>query len=223
MNSTPLAINAGDHERCLLQNIEHIHAESLNCSSLIDVLKIDYYNIVMQENSIINLIEMEIAKPERKLNYSVGAVYGILIILMVGAISLTNLIVGKWGISRILVQPAVYICLGLIAGYLYRYHYITFRYTLTDQMFAIERIAGNHQKAIATVFLEDIRAIDSDKTSLKRQSRIINVSITSKQKSFWITVAENDTSMICYRVNLSPEFLEKLLSQWQIVKAQKDI
>lgn len=177
----------------------------------------------MQENSITNLIEMEIAKPKRKLNYSVGAVYGILIILMVGAISLTNLVVGKWGISRILVQPTIYICLSLMAGYLYRYHYITFRYTLTDQMLAIERIAGNHQKVIASFFLEDIRAIDSDRTSLKRQHRIINASVSPKQKPTWITVAENDTRMICYRVNLSSGFLEKLQSQWQIAKAQKGI
>lgn len=222
MNSTLLAMNTGDHERRLLQNIEQIRAESFVYSSLIDVLEIDYYNIVMQENSIINLIEMEIAKPKRKLNYSVGAVYGILIILMVGAITLTNLVVSKWGISRALVQSTTYICLGLVVGYLYRYHYITFRYTLTNQMFAIERIAGNHQKAIATAFLEDIREIGSAKSSFKRQPRIINA-FFSKQQSTWITVAENDTRMICYRVNLSQEFLEKLQSQRQIAKAQKEI
>ena len=222
MNSTPLAMNTGDHERWLLQNMGQIRAESFVYSSLIDVLEFDYYNIVMQDNSVINLIDMEIAKPKRKLNYSVGAVYGILIILMVGVISLTNLIVSQWEISRVLVQLTLYLCVGLIAGYVYRFHYITFRYTLTDQIFAIERIAGNDQKTIASIFLEDICDIGSTRTGFKRRSRIINTSVISKQKSIWVTIAESDMRLICYRVNLSQEFLNKLLSQWQIAKAQKE-
>ena len=215
-------MNTGDHERWLLQNMEQIRAESFVYSSLIDVLEFDYYNIVMQENSVINLIDMEIAKPKRKLNYSVGAVYGILIILMVGVISLTNLIVSQWEISRVLVQLTLYLCVGLIAGYVYRFHYITFRYTLTDQIFAIERIAGNDQKTIASIFLEDICDIDSTRTGLKRRSRIINASVSSKQNTIWITAVELGTRLICYRVNLSQEFFNKLLSQWQIAKAQKE-
>lgn len=223
MNSTSLAMNTGGDERCLLQNIEQIRAESFVCSSLIDVLEIDYYNRIMQADNIIDLIKMETAEPKRKLNFSVGAVYVILIILMIVGISLTNLVVDRWGISRILVQAGVYICLALVAGYVYRVYYISFRYTLTNQMLAIEQIAGNRIKTVATIPLQDISEIGAVKSTEQQFTRrTINASHFSKMESTWITVLEQDKQNVCYRVGISQAFREELARQWDIAKAQKD-
>ena len=222
MNSTSLAMNTGGDERCLLQNIEQIRAGSFVCSSLIDVLEIDYYNRIMQADNIIDLIKMETAEPKRKLNFSVGAVYVILIILMIVGISLTNLVVDRWAISRILVQAGVYICLALAAGYVYRVHYISFRYTLTNQMLAIEQIAGNRIKTVATIPLQDISEIGAVKSTEQYAPKIMNASHFAKAESTWITVLEQDKQNVCYRVSISQAFREQLARQWDIAKAQKD-
>ena len=152
-------MNGATAERRLKRIIDEILAISLNCSSLIDVLDIRHYNEPMEENDVINLIAMETAEPKRKLNRSAGAIYAVLIALILGVIMLANFLYMKWQIPRFAVQPALYAAIAICGVIVYRRNYISFRYTLTDRMLAIEKIAGNREQTMIAVSLEDIRSI----------------------------------------------------------------
>ncbi|MPM89755.1 hypothetical protein SDC9_136867 [bioreactor metagenome] len=141
--------------------------------------------------------------------------------MMLCGISLSNLIVSRWEIPRILVQSAIYLSIAIAALYLYHFHLVSFRYTLTDESFAIERIAGDRQKTIASIYLDDICEIGVTRPRRGQMPRIMNASVSSKE-SIWIMVSEKDMHMIGYRVSPSNEFLEKLTLQHQIAQTQKD-
>ena len=132
---------------------------SLKCSSLIDVLKLTNYNIHMDENAVVNLLAIETAVPKRRIIRSAGAVYLALIVLMIACISIGNLLEANWQIPRLLTQPILYAMIAISGAFLYRRHFICFRYTLTDEQFAIEQTGGNREKTIAVIMISEIHTI----------------------------------------------------------------
>lgn len=175
----------------------------------------------MEENSVINLIAMETAEPKHKLNRSAGAIYVALIALIIGAISLANLLDEHWQISRLIVQPALYAAIAICSWIVYRRHYISYRYTLTDRMFAIDRISGNRERTILAVPLTEINWISVFKRGAMNQKHIHNASILPRQKSIYIEYRENEAETI-YRISPSDEFFEKLTAYWRTAGTQKE-
>jgi hypothetical protein len=222
MNSTPHAMNGATDERRILQIITGILTISQNCSSLIDVLYGVLYNETMEENSVISLIAMETAEPKHKLNRSAGAIYVMLLALILGAISLTNLLESRWQVPRNLAQPALYAALAICGWLIYRRNYISYRYTLTDRVFAIEQIAGNRERTILAAPLSEIRGIYEFNGAAANRPKTINASVLPRRKSVFVEWRENGTG-IAFKISPSESFLQKLTAQWRLFHAQKEL
>jgi hypothetical protein len=175
----------------------------------------------MEENAVINLIAMETAEPKRKLNRSPGAIYAVLIALILGVITLANLLYARWQIPRFAVQPALYAAIAICGVIVYQRNYISFRYTLTDRMLAIERIAGYRERTLIAVSLRDIQAILSSRQGLYTKHRTYNASKTARSKSIAVVLIENGIET-AWRISPSDDFLQKLTAQWRQARAQKE-
>lgn len=169
---------------------------SLNCSSLIDVLKYAHYNIYMEENAFVNLLAMETAAPKWRITRSAGAIYLALIISVIGIISLGNMLYQYWQIPRLITQPILYSMTVACAFFLHQRHFICFRYTLTDEMLAIEQIGGNQEKTIAAIQLSAIKEIQT--TNKKKQDRIktVDASLPPKNETTWILTNDQNIETI---------------------------
>lgn len=189
---------------------------SPKCSSLIDVLKYATYNIHMDENAVVNLRAMETATPKWRIARSSGAVYIMLIALMIGCISIANLLYASWQIPRQITQPALYALIAICGFYLYRRHYICYRYTLTDDLFAIERVGGKMEKTIAVIALEDIQAILPFAEKRTISGKMIHVSLPPKETQMLVNVKNGDGE-ITYSISVSEDFMHQLTAQWQSV------
>ena len=222
MNSRPLAMNTAGDERRLLQNMVIILTISLNYSSLIDVLKSAYYNIVMDENNVVTLIEIETAAPKRRITRSAGAVYLALIVLMIGCISIGNLLYTNWQIPRFITQPILYLIIAICGYFIYRRHYLSYRYTLTDEMFAIEQIGGNSERTIAAISLRDIRRICDRDGAKDIRKNILHASIPPQKDTTWITTLVDGKEMT-YTISASEEFVKELTDQWRRLQTPQDM
>ena len=220
MNSTPHAMNGATDKGRLFQNMFRILPLSLNCSSLIDVSYRALYNEPMEENAVINLISMEIAEPKRRLDRSPGAIYIILIALVLSVIALANFLYARWQVSRFLVQPPLYALIAVAAFVIYRRNDTRYRYTLTDRMFVIEQIAANRERTLVAALLRDIDGIDAKRCE-GRTIRVVNAYAASKTPSVLVTLRQNGKT-IAYRINPSEAFLQQLTAQWQAARAQKE-
>lgn len=175
----------------------------------------------MDEPEIITLIAMETAVPQRKLSLSAGAVYVVLIVLVIGAISLANMIYKQWQIPQYYVQPALYGLIAIGGLYAYRRHFLSYRYTLTDAMFAIERVAGERGHTIAAMMLYDILDIFPNQDCKRAKTQVIHASLPPKNETTCVVTVENGKEK-CYRVSVSTELKQQLIVQWHLVKAQKE-
>ena len=171
----------------------------------------------MESSPVINLISIETAAPKRRFQYSAGAVYIILILLMIGAISLANLIEARWQTPRIYIQPTLYLLIVGCAVYVYRFHSITYRYTLTDEFFVIEQIAGAKTRLIAALQLNEIKEISATRSNPYLKARQYNASVLPKKNSIFITVG-NEGDGKSYRISPSEEFIHQLNAQWLLVR-----
>ena len=214
MNFAPLAKNPAQVYRRLLQNIAHNLAIARNTSALIDVLNIGLYNERMANDTIQTLIAIEMVDPKRKLNRSEGALYLALSALILAVISIGNLLFAHAQIPRYLVHLPLYAMIAVVCLYIYRRHYISFRYTLTDQTFAIERIAGNKERALAAVRLADIASIAAYAHSEKKEATIQNASVKPKQNAL-LLLARSDGEETALLISPSEDFLSKLTAQWE--------
>jgi hypothetical protein len=214
MNSSPVAKNPARLERRLLQNILFILAQSRIYSPLIDVLQIDPYNIRMEENTVQTLVAFEIAQPRKRLSRSAGAVYFMLTALVLAVISAANFAATHWQIPREWVQLPLYVLLIAAGIFVYRRHYVCYRYTLTDQTFAMDRIAGNAERAIAAVDLRDIDWTRADHEGRKTAMRTINASVLPKRESVRLTIRLDDQETVLY-ISPSEEFYMTLQAQIQ--------
>ena len=187
---------------------------SPKCSSLIDVLKYATYNIHMDENAVVNLRAMETATPKWRIARSAGAVYVMLIALMIGCISIANLLYTNWQIPRQISQPALYAMIAICGFYFYRRHYICYRYTLTDDLFAIERVGGRMDKTIAVIAFNDIQAIlpFAEKKNILRKK--IHASLPPKETQMFVNIKNGDGE-ITYSISASQDFVHQLTVQWQ--------
>ncbi len=176
----------------------------------------------MEENDIISLIAMETAEPKRKMIRSAGSVYVILIALVIGTISLANLLYARWQIPRYIVQPTMYALIVICGIFIYQRHSVGYRYTLTELMFAIERVTVHKEQTITAVPLENIIRIEDSIRSFTLSDRSTNASTLPRKLSRTICIEENG-SRISYRISPSKEFLQKLLAQHEIVKSKKEI
>ena len=186
---------------------------SLKYSSLIDVLPFAYYNIHMDESNIVDLIAMETVAPKRRIIRSAGAIYIALILLTIGSISLGNLLYDRLSISRYITQPILY-ALFTVSGYIvYKRCFICFRYTLTNEELAIERI-GNTEKTIAAIPLYNIMLIR--KTSVERRlaGRTVHAALPTVKNRIHL-IARIDGKVICYIIGPSDAFAQQLETAWQ--------
>ena len=175
----------------------------------------------MESNEVISLIAMETAEPKRKLNRSAGSVYVLLIAVVIGTISLANLLYARWQIPRYIVQPAIYTLTAAIGLYLYLRHTISYRYTLTDSMFAIERIAFNGERTIVAAPLNDILEIERPVGAQRDRTRARSATVFSRRNSMIIRIRENG-AVQAYRISPSDEFVSKLFAQRQAVQKEKE-
>lgn len=195
---------------------------SPKCSSLIDVLKYATYNIHMDENAVVNLRAMETATPKWRIARSAGAVYVMLIVLMICCISIANLLYTNWQIPRQITQPTLYILIAICGFFLYRRHYICYRYTLTDDLFAIERVGGNAEKTTAVIAIEDIQAIFPFAEKKNISGKMVHAFLPPKETHTFVKV-KNISGEITYSISASAEFIHQLTAQWQSVIRSQNI
>ena len=171
----------------------------------------------MESSPVVNLISIETVEPKRRLQYSAGDSYIILILLIIGTISLANLIEERWQIPRNYVQLALMLLVAGCAVYVYQFHYITYRYTLTDAVFVIERVAGTKTSLIAVLSLSEVTEISARRDEQHQTAKRYNASVMPKKNSICIT-AGNDGSVKSYRISPSEEFIHQLNMQWRLVR-----
>ncbi len=195
---------------------------SSNYSSLIDVLRLAHYNKDMVENAVVTLIDIETAEPKHRITRSAGAVYAALIVLMIGCISLGNLLYARWQIPRYVTQPGLYALLALGGCYLYRRHHLCYRYTLTDKMLAIEQIGGRSEKTLAAILLSDISAIQADVGGGSAAGHIVRAALPPRNLQTRIT-ARYGARQRAYVISASEAFVARLSVQWQVCNAERAI
>ena len=171
----------------------------------------------MESSPVINLICMETVAPKRRFRHSAGAAYIILILMMIGAISLANLIEARWQIPRIYIQPALYLLIVGCAVYVYRFHTITYRYTLTEEVFVIEQISISKTRLITTLSLNDVQEISANRSESYPKAKRHNASVLPKTNSIFITV-DSEGSARSYLISPSEEFIHLLNAQWRLVR-----
>ena len=134
----------------------------------------------MEENTVQTLVAFEIAQPRKRLNRSAGAVYFLLTVLVLAVISVANFAATHWQIPREWVQLPLYAILIAASILVYRRHYVCYRYTLTDQTFAVDRIAGNRERTMAAIDLSEIDDIRGDHEGDKPATHAIYASVLAR-------------------------------------------
>ncbi|MEZ4509752.1 MAG: hypothetical protein R2912_04980 [Eubacteriales bacterium] len=131
---------------------------------------------------------------------------------MIACISISNLLYESLLIPRHITQPILYALIAICGVYLYRKHYICYRYTLTDELLAIEEVGGKVEKTIAVIALEDIRAISAYEPGVKPSDRIIHASLPPRSAQTLVE-ASLDGKNINLTISASEEFVNKLTAQ----------
>ena len=172
----------------------------------------------MGEITVQILVAMETSEPKKRLNRSVGALYVVLMALILAVISTANLLYAKWQVPRFLVQPPLYALIAIGSLVVYRRHYVSFRYTLTDQTLAVERLTDRNEKAVVSLFLKDISAIGS---CLVKPSgrRAIYASFRPKKSSTAICARLEKEEIVLW-ISPGEAVLQKMIAQWKLVTGQ---
>ncbi|MEA5048791.1 MAG: hypothetical protein VB034_09315 [Eubacteriales bacterium] len=185
---------------------------------MIDVLSFGYYNVPMGEETVQILVAMETAEPKKRLNRSAGAIYVVLTALILAVISAANLLYAKWQVPRFLVQPPLYVLITIGALLIYRRHYVSFRYTLTDQTFAVERLTDGNEKAVVSLLLKDVAEIGTHPGKTFGR-RVIFASFRPKKDSTAIRARLGEEEVVLW-ISPGETFLRKMVIQWQSVLGQ---
>lgn len=168
----------------------------------------------MEENTVQTLVAFEIAQPQKRLNRSAGAVYFLLTALVLAVISAANFAATHWQIPREWVQLPLYAILIAASILVYRRHYVCYRYTLTDQTFAVDRIAGNRERTIAAIDLSEIDGTPADHEGGRTATRTVYASVLPKRKSARLTARLDGRETILY-ISPSEDFFTTLQAQLQ--------
>jgi len=174
----------------------------------------------MEENTVQTLVAIEIVEPTGKRDRSVGAMYLVLTALILAVISFANFLFTRWQISRYLIQPPLYILIAIGCVWIYRRHFVSYRYTLTDQTFAVDRVAGHTDRALAAVLLTEIESISTWDRSIKMQAHLYRASVQPAEKSIFV-VAHPEGMRTILLISPSEAFLSELHNQWQAAKVRK--
>ena len=171
----------------------------------------------MDENAIITLIAIETVAPKRRFTRSTGAIYIILIALIIGSMSAGNLLYERLSIPRYVTQPILYAVIAAICYLVYRRNYLRFRYTLTSNTLAIEQIGGNEEKTLAAIDLSCIRQIQHDTPKERSKARTVYAYLPPRKSITWVLENE-DGKETRYAISASSEFLDQLNAQWRLAK-----
>ena len=171
----------------------------------------------MDENAIITLIAIETVAPKRRFTRSTGAIYIILIALIIGCMSAGNLLYEKFFIPRYVTQPILYALIAAAAYFVYRRNYLRYRYTLTSDTLAIEQIGDSEEKTLAAIDLSTIRLIQHDTLNQRNNARTIYAYLPPRKNITWV-LANEDGKETRYAISASSEFLDQLDEQWRLAK-----
>ncbi|MEN6418949.1 MAG: hypothetical protein ABFC73_08525 [Clostridiaceae bacterium] len=191
---------------------------------MIDVLQTGHYNVSMDENDVQNLICMENASPKPRVIRSTGALYVVLLLLAIGSIAAANALEERLQIPREYPQIALYALLLFAGWYVYRFRLTTFRYTLTDRVFAIDRLTGQAERAEERVLLGEILQVEgfaSAQNSKSRLGALRNRSILPRKKSTAIRYRDGGEELTLL-ISPSEALLEQLNEQWQNARNAKE-
>jgi len=157
---------------------------------------------------------METIEPKRKIVRSNGALYVLLLLLVIGVITAGNLLSERWDLPRAIVQITLYVLLLVLGWAVYRYCLTSFRYTLTDRLLSVERVVGRKERADECVHLSDITRIgpyDKERETGRRARRLY---VNGRKDALAVHVrgAGGGRTLL---INPGAEFREKLVSQWK--------
>ena len=107
--------------------------------------------------------------------------------------------------------------IAVVAYYIYRRHFLRYRYTLTNDMLAIEQIGGKEEKILAAISLSDITQIQRSDDKHKRKGKIIRASLPPYKNAIKV-ITMIDEEAIPYEISASEEFSAKLIEQWKITR-----
>ena len=171
----------------------------------------------MDENAIITLIAIETVAPKRRFTRSTGAIYIILIALIIGAMSAGNLLYERLSIPRYVTQPILYGAIAVVGYLVYRRNYLRYRYTLTTNTLAIEQIGGSEEKTLAAIDLPYIHQIQHDTPKERPKTRTVYAYLPPRKSITWVLENE-DGKETRYAISASSEFLDQLNAQWRPAK-----
>ncbi len=171
----------------------------------------------MEEYPIQNLIAQYDAVPKRRVLRSDGALYVVLLAVVIGVILTGNALMARFDWPRAIVQISLYLVLFVLALIVYRRCLVSYRYTLTDRMLSVSRIVGRKERAEASVRLSDVTRV-CDVSALGEPS--------GRKQALYVN-ARRDAVAVCARTKagevtllLSPDeaFREHLNAQWKIAR-----
>lgn len=174
----------------------------------------------MDESNIVDLIAIETATPKRRITRSAGAIYAVLILLIIGCISLGNLLYDRLQISRYITQPALYLIIAASGYLLYRRNFIRFRYTLTNESLAIEKI-GTKETTLAVISLRDIVGIYGADAGRKPTGRVVHATLMPAKRSTRVAAREDGVEAT-FAIGASESFIHQLNEAWQRAKNDLD-
>ena len=177
----------------------------------------------MDENDVQNLICMENASPKPRVIRSKGALYVVLLLLAVGSIAAANALEERLKIPREYSQIALYALLLGAGWYIYRFRLTTFRYTLTDRVFAIDRLTGQTERAEERILLSDILLVEGFAYAQGSKTRLGAArkrSVLPRKKSTVILCRDGGEENALL-ISPSEALLEQLNEQWRIAVQEK--
>lgn len=198
-------------------NIFCFQAFAPNCSALVDVLQGGLYNETVEEYVVENHVLMEKVTPTRQFVRSDGALYVLLIFLVLGIIMAGNALSVLWNLPRLFVQLTLYVILIGIGYFVYRKCLIGFRYSLTDRMLGIDRIVGKKSRPEAGVHLSDIVAIRPFGEVAEETGKVHGLYVNRKRDALAVIVSVGGKRQTLL-INPSEEFTGKLMAQWKIAR-----
>ena len=175
----------------------------------------------MDENAIITLVAIETIAPKRRVTRSAGAIYIVLILLIIGCMSVGNLLYEQLAIPRYVTQPILYAMIAVVGYQIYRRNYLRYRYTLTTKMLAIEQIGGNEERTLAAIDLVHIKNIHQNKPERRSKEKIVYAYLPSEKTVTWV-LANEDGKETRYAISASEEFVVKLNEHWQSAKRENE-
>ncbi len=194
-----------------------IYPFSLIYLTLIDVLSLGIYNKIMEASAVENHVMMEKAAPRRQFVRSDGALYVLMLVLVIGVIVAGNALSALWGLPRLYVQLALYAVLIAVGYWVYRRCLVVFRYSLTDRMLTIDRIVGKKMRNDENVHLCDIVALRPFDGTNRDTGKLRWLYVNRRRDTLAVTVSTGGRR---FTILMSPseEFAGKLLAQWKTAR-----